>query len=332
MLPTIDPVGAQIADDLEVHEARSDARSLIGALLDALDTGSGDLWSSCFTEDGTWADALGRTSTGRTELVEHLRAVRDREPFSIHWAGNEDVRVDADGSLVGTWLWSCASRRGSTLSWSGGDLTARLVATSSGLRISALAMADRYRTPEDVGWLHRQIVPTSAADLGDPAADEPLEGIGPGSPPTGRSGDRDERLGRLLAESELRWVVGEYCDAVETGVDVSEWIDDVWTEDGECRLGPGPRAEGRDRVRDAHARDASATTVWIRPVSDVVVRVEPGSRAAAVRWRDLWTAEVDGVARWVAHAYDAGLVVDGGRWRFARLTRTRLLDRPYAGR
>jgi hypothetical protein len=57
--------------------------------------------------------------------------------------------------------------------------------------------------------------------------------------------------------------------------------------------------------------------------------IEVTGDRAVCSWRDLWTAVEGGSARWVAHRYGVDAVRDEGQWRFARMTRHRLLDCPY---
>lgn len=329
-LAPVEPVGTEVPEDLAVHEARSDARALLGALLDAWDLGNGPAFADCFVVDGTWTDSTGRSSMGHDELIDHLHDVVEAEPASIHWLGNEDLRPDPDGTFVGSWLWAAASRTSSrTMVWSGGDLSARLAMTDRGLRIAELVTHDRYRVPEDVGWLHAEVVevpPSGAVGRRGSA----LAGVRPGTPPVPRRTSDEVRAQRLLDESRVRWAVMEHADLAESPGSTERLADHV-LDDAVCTLGPAGPVWGREAIRSALAADLAVTPAWIRPGSDLVVRFDDASGEAIVRWRDLWTAEVDGSARWLAHVYDATLRDTGDGWRFARLERTRILDRPYGG-
>jgi hypothetical protein len=329
-LAPVEPVGTEMAEDLVGHEARSDARVLLGALFDAWDLGNGPAFADCFAAGGTWVDADGRTSLGHDELIAHLHDAVDADPASVHWLGNEDVRADPDGTYVGSWLWTSASRTDDrVMVWSGGDLSARLVATDRGLRIAELVTGVRYRTPEGVGWLHAEVVEVPAPGARGRRASA-LAGVGAGAPPLPRRAPDDVRARRVIEESRVRWAVLEHADLAEAPGPI-ERLADHFLDDAVCILGPTGEAHGREAIRSALAADLAATRAWIRPSSDLVVRFGEAADEVAVRWRDLWTAEADGAARWMAHVYDGVLHDTRDGWRFARLERTRILDRPYGG-
>jgi ketosteroid isomerase-like protein len=332
-------VGTQLVDDLAAHEARSATRRVMTSLFDAWDAGDVVGFVSHFDTDAMWADPSGARSLGRDDLAAQFAQWRRWEPFSVHWLANEQVLVEDGRHATGTWLWSAASDvdGGELAAWSGGDLAVRFAATPDGWRIASLVMSDRYRAPYLTGWLHQLLVAPRLGDrepwTPDPAGcGTPVEGLPAAAPPaaTDTAVGEDVRRARLFAESEVRWAVGEYADAVELGRDRDE-LAAFFTEDAEFTSELTPAAVGRDRVLDAHLAEAAQVSAWIRAQMSVHIAVGADATAATCRWRDLWTAEVDGRPRWLAHTVEAELVAGGAGagWQLRRLVRRPLLDCSY---
>lgn len=336
-------VGTQLADPLVAHEGRSAARRLITGLFDAWDAGDTAAFLAHFTPDAEWSDPSGERSTGRVELGEHFARWRTWEPFSVHWVSNEQVLDDVDG-LHATWLWSAASNidHGTTAAWSGGDLDVRVVRTDEGWRVGSLVITDRYRTPYRAGWLDHLLVQPAldphagGATDGRSAADQsttdvvgvPLAGIDVLAPPAADAGTEADRLDALDAESEVRWILGEYADAVEQGDLDADTLAAFWRADGtySSEVVTSPATGLAELVR-AHESEAARASAWIRALMSLSILVD-GAHAQC-RWRDIWTAEVDGQARWLAHAYTAAVVRTADGWRIAALQRHPLLDCSY---
>ena len=331
-------VGTQLVDDLAAHEARSAARRLVTGLFDAWDAGDAAAVVAHFTPDAMWTDPGGERSLGTAELAAHYRRWREWEPFSVHWLGNEQVLAEPlDASrATGSWLWSAASNveRGATSAWSGGDLKVSFRSTEAGWRIESLLMVDRYRTPYHVGWLDELLVqpgpiPTPVDTSGSGVVGTAVLHLPPAVRVEPPGGTEAARRDRLVAESGVRWAIGEYADAVELlDEDVSTLVP-FWTEDATCSLCGVPDASGRVAVLDAHHADAARASAWVRALMSLSIEVAPQGDRAHARWRDIWTAEVAGEARWLAHAYQAELVTGGDGWRFTRLRRRPLLDCSY---
>lgn len=337
--------GTHVADPLSTHEARTAARRLIAGLFDAWDTGDTEAVVAHFAPDAVWSDPAGGRSIGHEALAGHFARWRGWEPFSVHWVSNEEVLATDDG-LRGTWLWSAASNidHGATAAWSGGDLAVLLGLTEEGWRIAELVVTDRYRTPYRAGWLdHLLVQPSVEPDGGARGAEGPVPGSGRlGVPlagidlaplPGAVTGTTADRTAALEAETEVRWLIGEYSDAIEQGApgagelmtgELMRW----WAEDGtySSDVVTVP-AVGEGALVAAHAAEADRASAWIRALMSLSIQVD--GDGAACRWRDIWTAEVDGQARWLAHAYEARAVRAAHGWRLSALRRRALLDCSY---
>ncbi len=328
-------VGTQLVDDLPAHEARAAARRLITGLFDAGDAGDAAGGAAHFTSDGVWTDPSGERSVGAEDLVAHFAQWRAWEPFSVHWVANEQVLVDGADVATGTWLWSAASNvdGGATAAWSGGDLSVRFDATEAGWRIGSLVMSDRYRTPYRVGWLDELLVQPALGSRPSAVADEVVGMAVLGLPTVAlarhRLGDEAARVAVLRAESELRWLLGEYADAVELGVDRATLAGSFTADARYASDVVVDEVCGLDAVLDAHAVEAERASAWIRALMSVQIDVAPDAGSAECRWRDIWTAEVGGEARWLAHAYAATAVATPDGWRLGELRRVALLDCSY---
>ncbi|MCU1453684.1 MAG: SnoaL-like domain [Acidimicrobiales bacterium] len=326
-------IGAERAESLEVHEARSAVRRLAAGVFDAWDGGDGAALAAAGTANARWS---GPADAPAEALVDGYACVRRDEPWSRHWIGNETVRIDGD-TARGTWLWHAASliHGGATSAWSGGDLTLDAMATPAGWRITELALSDRYRTPVDVGWLeqlHASPAPfpsTGAVSAEVPVSSAELGLAPPPPPPAATSGTDEERLDALGAEVEIRSLMGEHIDGTEHAAPAAELVE-RWTPDGSYRVEDAAARDaaiGRHEIAALLDDQAAAEPSWIRTLTNEWILVA-GARATA-RWRDLATVEVDGTARWRAHQYLVELVREDGRWRFDRVVRRRLLDAAY---
>jgi ketosteroid isomerase-like protein len=331
-------VGTQLVDDLAAHEARSAARRLVAGLFDAWDAGDVEALVAHFTLDAMWTDPAGERSLGTAELAAHYLRWREWEPFSVHWLGNEQVLAEpADpGRMTGSWLWSAASNvdRGATAAWSGGDLKVSFRSTDAGWRIESLLMVDRYRTPYHVGWLDQLLVQpgpaTATADTpAGRAVGTAVAHLPPAVPPGPPGGTDSARRERLAAETRVRWTIGEYADAVELLGEDASTLAAYWTEDAACSLFDVADASGCPAVLAAHLADAARASAWIRALMSLSIDVAPDGDRASAQWRDIWTAEVGGEARWLAHAYRAELVAGAEGWQLSSLQRRPLLDCSY---
>lgn len=333
---TASPQGTQTHDNVDAHEARSASRRLVVALLDAWDAGDAAAFLACFADDARWdTGPVAGVAVGADALARAFAAVRAEEPWTLHWASNEQVRVVDDG-IEGTWLWLAASlvAAGRVSAWSGGDLALRAVATPAGLRIASLALVDRYRTPVTRGWLDVPALAPGAPGIEPDASTEPARPLGLiASPAPGPvAGNEAVRLLALADETSIQRLAAEHLHDVERGA-ATEALTARWCPDGAYVVidEDGSRtATGRPEVAALLAEKGVEERAWIRILTTPSVGVV-GDRATC-SWRDLWTAEVDGVARWQAHQIlvDAVRTPDG--WRFARVERRRLLDVAHGSR
>jgi len=327
--------GEQRTEDLAAHEARAAVRRLVTGWFDAWDAGDLGAAAAAFVADGTFVDPAGRTSRGG-DVAAGLAAWRAWEPVSLTWVSNEQVEV-APGALTaaGTWLWLSASmmRGGTTAAWSGGDLRVEARSTPAGWRLSVLAFDDRYRTPYGAGWLAE---PHAAAGPPGPAAVPRAPGAVAGAiategldaPPLPRPAPdtADRRADALAAEADVRAVVAGYLHGAEVGADVAA-LAGWWLADGTYHPDDATPVRGHAAIAAALAAERAAVSSWICPVTSEWIEVD-GERAH-VRCRDLWTAEREGEARWLAHAYRIALRREGGTWRFEDVRRIRVLDCTY---
>ncbi|MDY7105616.1 MAG: nuclear transport factor 2 family protein [Actinomycetota bacterium] len=335
--------GLEIADTLATHEARAAARRLVAALFDAWDTDDADALAALVTDECRWRiDELGEV-IGRDAVAERFRAWRRGEPFSVHWATNEQVEL-VDGRVVGSWLWLAASSvattpaptpASTTDTWGGGDVVLEIALVEGGWRIASFDLTTWFRGPLGEGWRDGDplAVPLDTTEAEPTASTRRLVPAGPALP-VGAPADasEDDRLEALAAESDVRRAVADLLAATRDA-DSCPAAPAAFTPDAQWDSvaldGSTTTVRGAAAIGAALGDERRRVTGPVRPQAALAVALD--GTIAHARWRDLWAAEVNGAARWRGHDHAAELHQTEDGWRVRRLRRTTLLDAPYDG-
>jgi len=318
---------------LERHEARSDLRVLAGSFAQAWDHGDAERVVAHFAPHASWSHLESPRVRGVEALLDTYDHARAAEPWSLHWLTNEDVEVREDGA-EGSWQWLALSaiEHGAQLAWSSGDLRMRATPARGGWRIADLEVTTRLRAPVDVGWLHTELVPVvsgppSAAVPDASGRPVPVCTIDLSTCAPARTGSPERRAAALAAEVEVRRLLPSHLRARDAGgAGLGTWGDDAVL----VTAGPTGHDTARGRREIGERLDAELAGVQVlgRFLADQAIVVHgDGARSHAT---DLWVAVVDGEARWLAHRYVLDAARQGRQWTVQRLTRTRVLDEPYA--
>ena len=323
-------VGAQRRERLDVHEGRNALSCLLANIFDAWDDDDADHFASQFTSHAQFVDRKGARHDGVDSIHQAFVRWKATESMSVHWFSNEDAR-QPDDHLRGTGLWLSASTEiGTGLAyWSGGDTIGVARQRAGRWLLSSLFLTDRFRTSYEAGWLVEPHAPwaeavpigrTSVFTVGTTRDARPVY------PPD------EARVELLIAESEVRTLINAMSSAVEAGGPARELA--VFFEDDVrfATSGPGVmecHVEGVQSVASLLADEQRVTATWIRPVMSVATAAHLDRPEVTCRWRDLWTAEVGGQARWLAHRYRATAMRHGNVWRLTEITRVRTLDCAY---
>ncbi len=321
------------------HEGRAAARRLLGQSFDAWDDRDAVGFAEQFAVDAVFEDRRGLRVSGREAILRARLDWTSLESFSLHWFSNIDTQVTPDG-LRSTGLWSSAATdRDGRAFWSGGDLTASVVLTSEGWRLSSLRLADRYRTSYSAGWL---LDPASPWPVGEQAEDTSRTMRTPtdarpapsGARPASSDPLRDRvRAELLVAEHAVENLSSEMTSTVATGA-AAEAVAQYFHGDAVLSLRHVDRGDvesivGSRAIADRLVDEALRVPTLNRLVLSVTACAKPDGSSVTCDWRDLWTATVEGKAHWMAHRYRATAVRHQGAWRFGVVSRARGLDCAY---
>lgn len=222
------------------------------------------------------------------------------------------------------------ARHGEGHEWGIATLTAELVRTAAGWRITQVDVPFAVFTPYDEGWSRVQS-PTSTVFAGEGSGAAYDGGTAHAVDPESRD-DLELRLRRLEASAEIERTQNIYGYYLAT----FEWdrLADLFTEDGVIEVALRGIYRGRESVRrslDLYGSHAEHGVLHNHMQLQPVIHVDDEARRATLRARSFsMMGEFRKSARWAGGIYDNVYVATPDGWRVAADRMINTYFAPYA--